>query len=198
MTFFTTGATERRRVGMLPKPQEEPMLTRLRRYEAFTLVELMIVIVIVAVLATVAVPAFSSVMYRARSGEVYSFLGQIKNRQEAYRAEFGQYCAISGRSSWGMFAPRTTPDEDPASWMTTTEWTQLGARPDGAVRCIYSVLAGPPTTRPPGASGGGYDGSDYWFVSQGRCDLNGDGMVATYAGYSAGTHVWCRESRGWD
>ena len=170
----------------------------IRHQGGFTLTELMIVVVIIAVLATVAVPAFTSVMYRARSGEAYTFLGQIKNRQEAYRAEFGQYCAVSGNSAWGMWTPRTTPDESPASWMADNNWSQLGARPDGAVRCVYSTLAGPPTTRPPGASGTGYDGSDFWFVSQARCDLNGDGTPIIYEGYSAASNIWASRSRGWD
>ena len=174
-------------------------LQSIRRQDGFTLTELMIVVVIIAVLATVAVPAFTSVMYRARSGEAYTFLGTIKNRQEAYRAEFGQYCAVSGAVAFGMWTPRTTPDESPEPWtMVDANWSQLGARPDGAVRCVYSTLAGPPTTRPPGASGTGYDGSDFWFVSQARCDLNGDGRPITYEGYSAASNIWASEARGWD
>jgi len=66
-------------------------MTNRNRKQGFTLIELMIVVVIIGVLAAVAIPSFQSYMYRSRMSEATTFLGEIKQRQEAYRAEFGLY-----------------------------------------------------------------------------------------------------------
>lgn len=167
-----------------------------QRFEGFTLTELMIVVVIVGILAAVAVPAFGSYMYRARAQEAPGFLAEIKNRQEAYRSEFGRYAAVGG-ASWGTFTPAAIPGRDPGAWTGAgTAWDQLGARPTGTVRFQYSTIAGPPTTTPPG--GLGYDGSDFWFVSQARADLDESGPILTFEGYSAASHLWISSSKGWD
>ena len=57
----------------------------------FTLIELMIVVAIIGVLSALAIPAFRSYVQKARMTEGSAFLGEIRQREEAYRAEFGQY-----------------------------------------------------------------------------------------------------------
>ena len=158
------------------------------RRSGFTLVELMIVVVIIGILAAVAVPSFRNYLLRARMSESTNFLGEIKQRQAQYQAEFGQYCAVSG-VTWGNFAPRGVPDGDAVAWTGTPgQWNQLGANPDGAVRFVYASIAGLPGTTPPG--GLGYDGSDFWFVSQAWGDLDGDGDLVCVESYSGTNSVF--------
>src|SRR5438874_1783248 len=65
---------------------------RERQEQAFTLVELMIVVVIIGVLSAIAIPTFSSYVYKSRTSEATEFLGVIKLREESYRSEYGAYC----------------------------------------------------------------------------------------------------------
>ncbi|MEZ4254396.1 MAG: prepilin-type N-terminal cleavage/methylation domain-containing protein [Polyangiales bacterium] len=62
-----------------------------RSLQAFSLIELMIVVAIVGILAAVAMPVFGGYINRAKVSEAVNFVGIIKLRQESYRAEFGQY-----------------------------------------------------------------------------------------------------------
>ncbi len=171
-----------------------------RREEGFTLLELMIVVVIVGVLAAIAIPAFTRYVYIARTGEATTFLGEIRQRQEAYRAEFGQYAAVSG-AAFAAFTPNALAGtgRNAQSWPAATPvWDQLGVRPDGPIRFQYATIAGFPGTTPPGPSGNGYDGSDFWFVSQARGNLDGQGAVLTFESYSASNTIWTSSTQGWD
>lgn len=155
----------------------------------FTLVELMVVIVIVSVLSAIAIPAFRNYLQRSRTTEAITFLGEIKERQTAYRGEFGQYCAVSG-SAFGTWAPRATPDADSFQWTVPagSPWNQLGARPDGYVRFVYATIAGNPGTTPAGIPG--YTGADFWFVSEALGDLDSDGTQCMFENYSASNSIF--------
>lgn len=155
--------------------------------------ELMIVVAIIGILSAVAIPSFQSYLQRSRVTEAVTFLGEIRQRQESYRAEFGQYCSVSATAGSGVesgaWSPATLPtDGDKIGWTGTPgAWSQLGAVPDGPVRFQYRTTAGPPTTTP-GIPG--YDGSDFWFVAQARADLDGDGDVMIVEAYSASNHLY--------
>lgn len=62
-----------------------------RRVRGFTLLELMVVVVILGVLATVAVFSYKRYMRRARVQEGVAFLMDIKLKQETYFATYSQY-----------------------------------------------------------------------------------------------------------
>ena len=53
----------------------------------FTLLELLVVVIIVGILATIAIPAFLDAMENARSAEARSFLDTVKTAEEAYYQE---------------------------------------------------------------------------------------------------------------
>ncbi|MBK8168987.1 MAG: prepilin-type N-terminal cleavage/methylation domain-containing protein [Sandaracinaceae bacterium] len=155
----------------------------------FTLVELMVVVVIIGVLSAIAIPAFRSYLQRSRTTEAVTFLGEIKQRQESYRAEFGQYCAVSG-AAFGTWAPRAAPDEDLVQWNVAagSPWNQLGARPDGYVRFVYGTIAGVPGTTPAGVPG--FTGADFWFVSEALGDLDADGTQCMFENYSGSNGIF--------
>ena len=159
------------------------------RRDGFTLIEMMIVVAIIGILSAIAIPAFQRYVYRARTTEATTFLGEIKQRQEAYRAEFGRYCAVSGQT-WGTPTPAAIPAGGiQVAWPGGVGWRQLSADPGGGVRFRYSTIAGPPNTAPPG--GLGYDGSDFWFVSRAEADLDADGAaILTIESYSESNGLW--------
>jgi prepilin-type N-terminal cleavage/methylation domain-containing protein len=69
----------------------------------FTLVELMVVLIIVGILASFAIPRFSKSVYKAKAAEFPTILTAI------YRAE------LSARDETGMFAPLAELDIDEQS-----------------------------------------------------------------------------------
>jgi len=164
--------------------------------QGFTLLELMIVVVILGVLAAVAIPSFRSYVYRARASEATNFLGEIRQRQESYRSEFGQYCSVSASFGAVMPAARLLDGRAQAWPAATPNWDQLGARPDGLVYFQYASVAGLPGTTPPG--GLGYDGSDFWFVSHAIADLDNDTNFVTFESYSAQNQIYISEAKGWE
>lgn len=61
------------------------------RKNAFTLVELLIVIMIIGILATMAVPQYQKMVDKAKWTECVSMLGQIKNACNLYYAEYSEW-----------------------------------------------------------------------------------------------------------
>jgi type IV pilus assembly protein PilE len=62
-----------------------------RRQPGFTLIELMIVVVIIAVLAAVALPAFLDSIRKGRRADAVAALTQVQQSQERWRANRGSY-----------------------------------------------------------------------------------------------------------
>jgi prepilin-type N-terminal cleavage/methylation domain-containing protein len=176
------------------------------RRAGFTLVEMMVVVAIIGILSAIAIPSFRGYIQRSRTAEAVRFLGEIRQRQESYRAEFGVYCSVSGDgvSDMGAWAPATLPTGGGVAGWTGSPgaWSQLGADPGAAVRFQYRTVAGLPGTTPPG--GLGFDGSTFWFVAQARGDLDDDGEEMIMEVYSSSLSVFVGDEnmdplpRGWE
>jgi type IV pilus assembly protein PilA len=65
-----------------------------QRCRGFTLVELVAVIAIIGLLASIAIPSFFRYQLRARSTEAPTNLAAIATSQESYFAEFGIYGSV--------------------------------------------------------------------------------------------------------
>ena len=59
----------------------------------FTIVELLIVIVVVAILATISMVAYTNISNRAHDSTVQSDLRNFSQKLDVYRAEYGKYSA---------------------------------------------------------------------------------------------------------
>jgi type II secretory pathway pseudopilin PulG len=142
----------------------------------------MVVVVIVGILAAVAIPAFSSYVKRSKVTEATTFLGEIRQRQESYRNEFGAYTDLPPE-------PRMVPDAVAVDWNVApgSAWNQLGARPDGPVRFVYSAVSGVP-----GVDSGiaGIDGRDFWCIARAIGDIDGDGEQMMAETYSSSSKVF--------
>lgn len=65
------------------------------RSSGFTLIEVLIVVLILGILATFALPQFEAMRWRARYAEVFMVVGAISRAQQLYRLEYGVYADIN-------------------------------------------------------------------------------------------------------
>jgi prepilin-type N-terminal cleavage/methylation domain-containing protein len=183
-------------------------LTRMRSTsKAFSLMELMIVVVITGVLAAIAIPTFSGYVQKSRTSEATQFLGAIKLRQESYRAEFGQYAQYNNNAN--PLAIVFVPDvaaKNPHSasvpgsvFLGDQYFNIIGAKSDGPVRFGYGWAAGLPQVAAANVGVAPYDApADHYFVAQARGDLNDDGVYCNFELTSFTSGVWFSPARGWD
>jgi prepilin-type N-terminal cleavage/methylation domain-containing protein len=162
------------------------MLVQRKRTQAFSLMELMIVVVITGVLAAIAIPTFITYVQKARTSEATQFLGVIKLKQEARRAEFGGYLRCAGTQMTDLDADAFIPGDKSkmkggASLPFPANdgcFSTLGAKPDGADRFGYAVIGGTPSelgaSGVPAALGLTTADYDHYFIAQALSDLDGD------------------------
>ncbi len=136
---------------------------RTRKRRAFTLVELMIVVAIIGILASVAVPNYSVFVLRAKKSEAYVCLDGIRTAEYAYEAAFDSFLEAPANPSSAL-SKSTRP------WnISEGNWYTLNWEPTGGVRCTYQVNT--------------FD-SNSWFRADSFCDLDGNGEVAIIRLYS--------------
>jgi prepilin-type N-terminal cleavage/methylation domain-containing protein len=157
--------------------------TRRNRQAGFTLLELMVVVTIVAILAAVALPNFTSDSRRAKGdAEVGAFFAELKVREEQYQTEVGKYLS-TGASETATYPLTVTAAAQnlgtlPATWQTLKVRT-----PESQVRCGYVVIAGLPGDSPGtmATTTFGYTApSKNWFYILAHCNLDGDSAVDSW------------------
>ena len=79
-----------------------------RASRGFTLIEVMITCVIVAVLAAVALPQYTQHIVRANRTQAKQFMSDIANRQEQYLLDQRSYTDTIGAGGLGMTPPQET------------------------------------------------------------------------------------------
>ncbi len=81
------------------------LITSIKRKTGFTLIELMIVVLIVSILASMAIPRFMRVSAKAKQSEAQKILKQIYVNQRTYRQEMDVYaCNGQTQSAGGIFS----------------------------------------------------------------------------------------------
>ena len=68
-------------------------MSRRSLQQAFTIVELLIVIVVIAILAAITIVAYNGIQDRARSAALQSDLSQVDKQLKLFQAENGTYPA---------------------------------------------------------------------------------------------------------
>jgi prepilin-type N-terminal cleavage/methylation domain-containing protein len=118
-----------------------PTLRRLRSQRGFTLLELMFVVVILSVLATIAVASYSGYIRQARMQEAVSFLGAIRIRQELYFQTYSQF--VDTGSDTNDFYPTNIwpyPSCDPpAQWSLDCSTAATSSDPHVVGFCTLGV-----------------------------------------------------------
>ena len=127
--------------------------------KGFTLIELLLVVAVIGILVTLAVPGYQGIVYRSRAAEARMMLPAIANAELAYFRDHGKYLAAAYSTADG-----TVPRAATAFDVTRPGWKELGLRVDGPVRYRYSVSL---------ASNG-------VFTAVANGDLDGDGKDSTF------------------
>jgi prepilin-type N-terminal cleavage/methylation domain-containing protein len=141
------------------------------RRNGFTLIELIVLVAIVGILATIAVPNFIRLQTRSRSAEALTNLGTLRDLEQARYAELGNFV-------WAGNAPAGVPGARPRPWAgaNTLEFGELlGFAPEGDVFFQY------------GANG---EGDSFTLTAMSDLDARGPraqfGFVHAAPGASAG------------
>ena len=126
--------------------------------KGFSLVELMIVVAIIGILASIAIPNFVEMQYRAKRSELPSNVDGIKTAEVAYDAAFDTFI------NEATFRPATSVSKVQVAWTTGSGFDTLGWSPDGKVRGMYKVATTSSTD----------------FTVTGESDVDGDSSNSQY------------------
>ena len=107
----------------------------------FTLVELMIVVGIIGLLCSIAIPNFISYQARSRRSEAFVNLAAIARIQSAYQAERGEFFEAG---AWPNFTAYGGLSTRKMEWDADSEaaYAELGWRPEGQVFYTYESNTG--------------------------------------------------------
>lgn len=183
----------------------------------FSLVELMIVVVIIGILASVATAGYGRWVAKARKGEVTAMLAEISAKEQIYLMEFGAFhplradgstainppaaesagafFPIAANAAANIFFSRSiaTSIANPALWPPA--WRNVGLRPKAReLYCTYLVNAGAPGVPPPAGSVGltllptAGDVATNWFYALGACNFTGAAVFPADLTIMALTH----------
>lgn len=164
-------------------------MNRAQKNRGFTIVELLIVVAIVGILATIAVYAYRRYVAQARKSEVFSMIAAIKSSEEAYKAESSQYLSTTttGEADFYPVLGSGGDEPTPKSWNPTGDgkalWLALAVSvPKSALYCGYVVVAGDANS----FAGAGARGRTLfqnvapqrpWYYIRAACDFDGDSSV---------------------
>ena len=134
----------------------------------FTLIELMIVVTIIGVLATIAVPIYRSYVQQAHLAEAKPYLLDIASKERAYKARNGLYCCATGNTTEANLTSGLNLDlngtgnfcfvvicRDAALCATTTTTSFIAASQTGDPTVefeVWAILRGTSTTTVTGPS----------------------------------------------
>ena len=88
-------------------------------HRAFTLIELLIVVAIIAILAAIAVPNFPEAQTRSKVSRVESDMHTITLALESYRFDASAYLPAAPNMAFLPFAKRLLPLTTPVSYITS-------------------------------------------------------------------------------
>lgn len=171
----------------------------------FTLVELMVVVVLVGILATVGVVMFRQWVFHTRSVEAFGMVQSVRVAQERWRSEHGAYYDVS--TTMASWYPTATPSRklwhwDQAAGNDHDRWMMLNPTISGPVQFAYVTKAGAPFSALPvvaTASQPGWPAANTvtvpWYVIQAMGDTDADGVMSYYVAASFNGEI-LRENEG--
>lgn len=175
----------------------------------FTLIELMVVVAIIAVLAAIVVPTFTTDAHKAKGkSEVNAMFAAIGPKEETYKQEFGTYldapkCPPSGPVAAGSgynFSTYTTDGTCDPVWNTSLRIVAA----DTWKHCSYVIVKGAKTDTltPPdsflnsqGAAAAEPAMASGWWYVEAECDEDSAGGTnALYYMSSVDSHIQVKNS----
>ncbi len=149
------------------------------RVRAFSLIEILIAIAILAVLASLAIPQYRKFVYKSRQTEVRVILPAIAQAQDLRENEKGTYITCGFYPSAGDVSNTKQIWPEPNCFSENLHFS-----PKGGTYCVYAVAAGDFSTRPLGVfPTDGQEitptpGIDITVIA--KCDIDGDGKYAYF------------------
>ncbi len=140
------------------------MVNELRNRQGFTLIELMVVIAILGVLASIAIPNMMKCQLQTRASEGRLNLSAIRTAQKAYFSETGFF------QPWAL-TPAAPPGAQKKPWTSCPNsppqlgdpgYCAIGWFPEGDVYYNYVVSPNAPANQ---------------FFAVGESDIDGDGSI---------------------
>lgn len=181
------------RVSSLP-------LRRLARSRGYTLTELMIVVAMIGVLASLAVVGYRKYVNSAKISEPLSLVQSIRAAEEEFKDKTMTYLNVSTN-----YFPRSSFDAKKMGWANTghpdyLKWQTLGVVASGPVRFGYKVNSGAagtavnvPIDYQPNPSIP--TPANPWYIVQAKGDPNEDGKPTVLLAASFSTEIVYNEDQ---
>ena len=124
-----------------------PLKVRSSRTRGFTLIEIMIAVVIVAILAAIALPSFLDSVRKSRRSEAFAALSALQQAQERWRGNNANYGTMVNLTTIAATTPNgyyaISIDANNATGYTATATGQGGQANDGSCKVLaVRVLGG--------------------------------------------------------
>lgn len=149
-----------------------------RTQRGFTLIEMMITVVVIAILAVVVVPTFFRETRKTRSAsEVAPMMAEFATKLEQFKVETGAYPVLAA-------CPATTSRAGSLASTCSAIWGPVRINPPVRLSCQYRVGSGNATTAPNATDFPGFTmptPATSWFWVLATCDM--DDNSATNATY---------------
>jgi type IV pilus assembly protein PilE len=133
------------------------MVMGFKRSKGFSLIELMVVVAIVGVLASVAFPSFMSSIRKSRRSDALIALGAAQQSQERYRLSHSTYggtttaIGISGNSEAGLYTIAISGNTGTDYVLTASAVSGKSQAADTGCTSITVTKSGATTTNAPAA-----------------------------------------------
>jgi type IV pilus assembly protein PilA len=144
-----------------------------KRTPGFTLVELMVVVAIIGVLASVAIPSFRNYQLTSKRSEAFANLAALAKSQKAYYAEFNEFVGVASEPGYSLNVWPGTEKRDKTP--LESAFSQVGWVPDGDVFFDYDTVI------PGGGSDCGCSDACFTAAAYGNLDGDADLSVLLYA-----------------
>jgi type IV pilus assembly protein PilA len=163
--------------------QESPVVRAKSR--GFTLIELMVVVVIVGILATLAVVGYRKLIQASHVSEATGMVQSIRVAQEGYHSETQQYANVS--TALNAYYPAAPVYQMVTAWGApctncgAVSWSALPVHVDGPLMFGYATVAGlagnaPPSSVTVNGTALVFPASPTtdWYIIAAEGDLDGD------------------------